>query len=43
MSGDGDYEHDTLWVINDCDNVEKNGIIFMKEWYYFIRQLLLSK
>jgi hypothetical protein len=43
MSGDGDHEHDTLWVTNDCDNVEKNGIIFMKEWYYFMRQLLLSK
>ena len=43
MSGDGDHEHGTLWVINDFDNVEKSVIIFMKEWYYFMRQLLLSK
>jgi len=43
MSGDGCQEHDQLWVTNDGDNIESNGIIFMNERYYFMRQLLLNK
>jgi len=38
MSGDGCQEHDQLWVTNDGDNIESNGIIFMNERYYFMRQ-----
>ena len=43
MSGDGYHEHDQLWVTNDGDNIESNGIIFMNERYYFMGHLLLNK